>query len=98
MTVNDHPQDLPFTLHELGSTYADSGDRYIVSLIVSHGDHEATSPADAVAHTLNLTRDCDADGTHWYVFDRQTRPLHRVLPRDVETLADPSVEDEEDGI
>ena len=72
------------TLHELGSPYADAGDRYVVSLIVSDGDHEATSPANAVAHRLNLTRDCDADGTDWDVFDRQTPPLHRILQHDAD--------------
>ena len=83
-----------FTLSELGNTYAESGNRYIVSLIVGYDDHEATSPAAAVAHTLNLTRDADADGTHWYVYDRQTHTLHLITQRQAEDLMD-AIEDEE---
>lgn len=83
-----------FTLSELGNTYAESGNRYIVSLIVGYDDHEATSPAAAVAHTLKLTRDADADGTHWYVYDRHTRSLHLVTQRQAEDLMD-AIEDEE---
>lgn len=48
--------------------------RYVVSLIVSYGPEPdgVRSPKGAAAAALRLTRDEDASGTHWQVYDRDT--------------------------
>lgn len=60
---------LPFTLQDLGNTYARDG---------------ITSPEDAVAAALALTRDTDSGSTHWYVKDRKSNILHLIEQRSVE--------------
>lgn len=77
-----------FQLCELGNTYVDGDDRYIVSLLVGYTDSEVRSPEEAAHYALELTRDEDASGTHWYVYDRQTHTLHQLPQRDIETIAD----------
>jgi hypothetical protein len=79
-------QNLPFTLDELGNTYAESGDRYVVSFIVSYGETDIASPEEAVARALDLTRDHDSRNTHWYVYDRKTRTLHWIKQGEAEPL------------
>jgi len=59
----------------------------VVSLIVTYSDNEAHSPEDAVAKTLELTRDDGSSKTHWYVFDRQTQTLHLIQQGPIESLA-----------
>ncbi len=76
--------DKPFTLDELGNTYVDPDSRYVVSLIVGYGDHDANSPEQAVAAALDLTRDDDSFSTHWYVYDRLTKTLHLIEQGDAE--------------
>ena len=89
-----------FTLSELGNTYADANNRYIVSLIVGYDDHEAASPIDAAAHALALTQDDDAADTHWYFFDRQTSLLHLIEQLEAENVLgntiDPDFNDDAD--
>ena len=75
---------LPFSLDELGNTYVESDNRYVVSLIVGYSDREALSPQQAVANALDLTRDDNAYSTHWYVFDRHTHTLHLVEQQEAE--------------
>lgn len=68
----------PFTLDELGNTYVESENRYVVSLIVGYNDNDVISPVHAVAAALDLTRNGDSYSTHWWVYDRQTQTLHLV--------------------
>ena len=65
--------DKPFTLDELGNTYVDSDSRYVVSLIVGYTDNDASSPENAVASAIDLTRDENSYSTHWWVYDRETK-------------------------
>jgi hypothetical protein len=80
--------DKPFTLKELGNTYATANHRYVVSFIASYDDEDTLSPAHAVARALSLTRDDESYSTHWYVFDRETRVLHLVEQVDAEALCE----------
>jgi hypothetical protein len=68
--------DHPLKLEELGNTYVGPDDRFVVSFIVGIRDSVATTPEEAAAQALDLTRDDGAYGTHFYVFDRQTHTLH----------------------
>lgn len=77
---------MAFSLHELGNTYADAQDRYVVSLIITYADADAASPEEAVAHALDLTRDDNSYDTHWYVFDRHTQTLHLIEQGAAEAL------------
>ena len=75
----------PFTLTELGSTYAESDERFVVSFILTYDPrHGVQTPEDAVARALDLTRDDACGDTHWYVFDRQTQTLHLVEQKDAD--------------
>ena len=54
-----------FSLKELGNTYVDEGDRFIVSLIVSYDGKDAKTPREAVAAAL-FAKDSggdESDGT-----------------------------------
>ena len=76
---------LPFTLQDLGNTYVESDERFVVSLVVSYDPRDGiTSPEDAVAAALALTRDIDSGGTQWYVKDRKNNILHLIEQRSVE--------------
>jgi len=69
-----------FTLAELGNTYVDDTDRFIVSLIVGYGaDSPAVkTPQQAVGAALELTTDEGSYDTHWYCFDRKDGSLHLI--------------------
>ena len=76
-------------LEELGNTYLDDGDRFVVSLIVGYrGDEDEDNPIgtpeQAVAAALDLTRDLGSSDTHWYVFDRRTGGMSLVEQGDAE--------------
>lgn len=81
------PPEMPFTLKELGNTYVDADDRYVVSLIVGYSDEHVNSPEQAAAAALDLTRDDGSADTHWYVYDRVTRTLHLIEQGDAERYA-----------
>lgn len=68
----------PFALNELGNTYVDPDNRYVVSLIVGYNNNDVVSPAHAVATALDLTRDGDSCSTQWWVYDRHTHTLHLI--------------------
>ncbi len=70
--------DAPLKLEELGNTYVGPEDRFVVSFIVGIRAAVATTPEEAAAQALDLTRDEGAYGTHFYVFDRKTRTLHQL--------------------
>ena len=63
---------------EIGNTYLCDADRFVVSLVVGYEAGDGVSgprtPAEAVLHALNLTRDQEdgSFGTHWYCIDRKT--------------------------
>jgi hypothetical protein len=64
-------------VRELGNTYVGEKDRFVVSLVVGYEESEGVStPEEALASALDLTRDGGSWDTHWYVFDRQTGTLH----------------------
>ncbi len=88
--------DQPFTLNELGNTYADEHGRYVVSFITSFLDSEVHSPEEAVARALSLSRDEQSYETHWYVFDRKTHIMHVIEQREAELLDDDDAEDADD--
>src|ERR1035437_2242716 len=77
-----------FSLEELGSTYVDKGDRFIVSLIVSYDGKDAKTPREAVAAALALTTDDNSDDTQWYCFDRKTKTLHMIEQKTVVAPSD----------
>ena len=85
-----------FTLNELGSTYVDEGDRFIVSLIVSYDGKDVKTPQEAVAAALALTTDDNSDDTQWYCFDRKSKKLQMIEQKTVVTPLDDESEDEEE--
>lgn len=79
MSANPDQDNLPFALADLGNTYVDLKNRFIVSLIVGYGPEDGvTSPEAALAAALELTRDLDSSSTQWYVHDRETGVLHLI--------------------
>lgn len=77
----------PVMLHELDPLYAESEDRYVVSVIVTYADCAVSSPEEAVARALDFLRDDAADDTQWSVFDRHTQCLHRIPQGDAEAFS-----------
>ena len=74
-----------FQLAELGSTYADADDRFVVSLIVGYGEKDDVStPQQAVGAALGLTTDDDSPDTQWYCFDRKTGILRMIEQREAQ--------------
>lgn len=61
-------------LKEIGNTYVGVEDRFVVSLVVGYSDgrDRINTPKEAAAAALALTRDDGSEGTHWYVYDRNT--------------------------
>jgi hypothetical protein len=83
-----------FTLAELGNTYVDDTDRFIVSLIVGYGPESPSikTPHQAVGAAFALTTDMDSShDTQWYCFDRKDGSLHLIEQGD----ATEPVEDEQ---
>lgn len=71
---------------ELGATYTDPADRYVVSYLYTTSERHATSPEAAAARALDLLRDDNAGDTQWWVYDRQTHILHDLEQADFEPL------------
>lgn len=72
----------PFTLEEIGSTYAHASERFVVAFVVTwegevYGDGSGVlTPHQAAQATLRLTQyayDENAGDTQWWVFDRETK-------------------------
>lgn len=66
---------------EIGNTYVQDDERYVVSLIVGYHEDDAGSVQEAAQAALALTRGEGSDGTHWYVYDRATGVLHLLEQR-----------------
>jgi hypothetical protein len=79
--ITAQEQSREFRSHELSSIYVEPEDRYVVSLIVSYGGEfdQVDSPERAAAAALDLTRDGKSGGTHWRVYDRQTKTMHDLI-------------------
>jgi hypothetical protein len=45
----------PFTVSDLGHTYSEVGQRYLLSLLATYHKAEPALPTDTVAHTRTLT-------------------------------------------
>ncbi len=65
-----------FRRHEVSSIYVGPDDRYIVSLLVGYASEDVRTPKEAARAALDLTRDCGAADTHWFVYDRVTQLTH----------------------
>jgi hypothetical protein len=78
----------PLTLADPGTTDAEAGQCYLVSLLVDYHKTEPPLPTDTVARALALTGD---DGTHWYIFGLHTGTLHLAHPGDSEAFAEDDV-------
>jgi hypothetical protein len=70
----------PFVrLHEIGNTYCERGQRFVVSFVngepepgdPDEGDAPIDTPAAALRRTLQFLGSGDGYQNHWYVFDRQ---------------------------
>ena len=75
---------------EVESIYVDDGqeDRFIVSFVMGFPDLKNISNAqEAAYYALDMTRDQDCYGTHWCVFDRQTRGFHMFQQYEFDTQA-----------
>ena len=65
---------------ELGSSYLDPSDRFVVSFVVGVGPGEgAGNPEQAVAAALDLINGEGSEETQWFCFDRNRRVMHVVL-------------------
>lgn len=49
--------------------YVEPEDRFVVALVTSYN---VQTPKEALAAAIELTRDEGSEGTHWYIFDRET--------------------------
>ena len=66
----------------------DMTDRFIVSFVMGFPDLKNISNAqEAAYYALDMTRDQDCYGTHWCVFDRQTRGFHMFQQYEFDTQA-----------
>jgi hypothetical protein len=70
--------------HEIGNTYVDGGERFVVSMVNGErseprveGDSPADSPEDALRRTIEFVGSSDGYQNHWYVYDRETGVLHQ---------------------
>jgi hypothetical protein len=74
-------------LHEIGNTYCDRGQRFVVSFVNGEpepddpfsefgGEAPIDTPAAALRRTLQFLGSGDGGQNHWYVHDRQTDRLH----------------------
>ena len=59
-----------------------------VTLIVGYSAEDVGSPEEAAHYAMKLTEDAASDGTHWYVFDRQTKEGRFFEQSDFEDLED----------
>ena len=65
-----------FTLQEVHSIYVHPQNRFVVSLIAGYAgaeDDDVTTPQEAAAAALALTRDEGSFDTYWCVYDRETQ-------------------------
>jgi hypothetical protein len=66
-----------YGLHETATIYVADHERWVVSLIVGYGtDADVSSPLQAARAALELTTEVGSDGTHWFVYDRETGRMH----------------------
>ena len=74
---------------EVASIYASQGERYVVSLVATYPDQDecedagVSTPHEAVAYALDLTRDLGSMSTQWCVFDRKTGRHHFIEQGDI---------------
>lgn len=96
-------QTPPFTLAEIGSTYASASERFVVALVITWADEiysdgsGVLTPKQAAKETLRMTQhehDENAGDTQWWVFDRQTNERWCLEQREFEEDIE---EDEPDG-
>jgi hypothetical protein len=69
--------------HEIGNTYVDGGERFVVSLVNGErsepridGDPPADTPEAALRRTIEFVGSVGGWQNHWYVYDRETGVLH----------------------
>jgi hypothetical protein len=80
----------PFVrLQEIGNTYCERRQRFVVSFVNGEPEPDAPdpeevgeapidTPAAALRRTLQFLGSCDGYQNHWHVFDRQTGRLHQL--------------------
>jgi hypothetical protein len=79
----------PFVrLHEIGNTYCDRGQRFVVSFVngepesddpdPDQGEAPIETPAAALRRTLQFLGSSDGYQNHWYIYDRRTDTLHML--------------------
>jgi hypothetical protein len=88
---------------EVTAFYVAPGERFVVSLICGYAAGDLTPTPDlarpedlaaSAAHAaLELTRDEGADGTHWFVHDRETRETYLFEQSEFDDRLDPSYQD-----
>lgn len=62
---------------EVASIYVDERDRWIVSLVVGYSERDDVhDQGEAIEGALDLINGENSDGTHWFVYDRQTGHMH----------------------
>lgn len=70
---------------EIFATYADDGERYLVALVVSYDDRDASSPEHAIELAVDLITGAGSADTLWSVLDRQTGVRHVIEQGDALT-------------
>lgn len=85
-----------FTLAEVDSIYVDVDERFVVSLVVGYGKPDngqprdgVSTPEEAAAAALDLTRDEGSGDTVWFVHDRTTGRTHQFEQEDFEEVEVP---------
>jgi hypothetical protein len=76
-------------LHEIGNTYCERGQRFVISFVNGEPepDDQAAAeapidtPAAALRRTLQFLGSHDGHQNHWHVFDRQTDRLWQLRQR-----------------
>jgi hypothetical protein len=70
--------------HEIGNTYVDGGERFVVSMVNGEsveprveGDPPADSPEAALRRTIEFVGSSDGYQNHWYVYDRESGVLYQ---------------------
>jgi len=83
--------------HQIGNTYVESTNRFVVSFIVGYDSDDAGTAKDAADLALELTRDGGRDGTVWFVYDRETGDMTRFEQSDFDTRMRPCIRREYTG-
>ena len=89
-----------YTHDETDSIYVGQKDRFVVSLIAGYNefDSEVFTPKQAAKAALDLIREDGSSDTVWYVYDRQTRTMHRFEQDEFDPEWGADEEDEEEMI